>query len=140
MDKTILNEYIDACALIRETELDIARLQKRKRTIVTGNVKGSMHDFPYAAAHFHVEGTPYTFSDDRQLRMEEKLLEERKVRAEEIKTRVEAWMNDIPTRMQRIIRYHFFEGLSWETTADKMGKKATGNSVRKEFERFLEKN
>lgn len=140
MDKTILNEYIDACALIKETEQDIVRLQKRKKTIVIGNVKGSMNDFPYAATHFHVEGIPYTYSDDRQLRVEEKLLEERKNRAEEIKTQVEAWMNTVPIRMQRIIRYHFFEDLGWEQTADRIGRKATGESVKKEFYRFMKEN
>lgn len=137
MNKTILGEYTDACELIKETEQDIARLRKRKQTIVTGSVKGSMNDFPYAETHFKVEGTPYTYSDDLRLRREEKLLEERKDNAEKIKTEVEAWMNTIPVRMQRIIRYKFFEGLSWEQAADRMGKKSTGDSLRKEFEKFM---
>lgn len=140
MNKEILNDYIDACALVEETEKDIARLQRRKQTIVTGNVKGSMNDFPYAETHFKVSGTAYTYSDDRQLRMEEKLLEDRKANAERIKLDVEQWMITIPMRMQRIIRYRFFEELSWEQAAAKIGKKATGESLRKEFERFLEKN
>ena len=140
MNKEILNDYIDACALVEETEKDIARLQRRKQTIVTGNVKGSMNDFPYAETHFKVSGTAYTYSDDRQLRMEEKLLEDRKANAERIKLDVEQWMITIPMRMQRIIRSRFFEELSWEQAAAKIGKKATGESLRKEFERFLEKN
>lgn len=140
MNKTILTEYTDACELIKETEQDIARLRKRKQTIVTGSVKGSMNDFPYAETHFKVEGTPYTYSDDIRLRTEEKLLEERKENAKEIKTEVEAWMNTIPVRMQRIIRYKFFEGLSWEQTADRIGKKVTGESVKKEYQRFMKEN
>ena len=99
-----------------------------------------MNDFPYAETHFKVSGTAYTYSDDRQLRMEEKLLEDRKANAERIKLDVEQWMITIPMRMQRIIRYRFFEELSWEQAAAKIGKKATGESLRKEFERFLEKN
>lgn len=59
MNKEVLRDYIDACALVKETQKDIARLQKRKRTIVTGNVKGSMNDFPYAETHFKVAGTAY---------------------------------------------------------------------------------
>lgn len=140
MTKQILMDYIDACELIKETEEDIARLRKRKQTIVTGSVKGSMNDFPYAETHFKVEGTPYTYSDDMRLRTEEKLLEERKENAKEIKIEVEAWMNTIPVRMQRIIRYKFFEKLSWEQTADRMGKKYTGDSLRKEFEKFMKDN
>ncbi len=76
MNKEILSEYIDACELIKETEQDITRLQRRKTTIVTGSVKGSMNDFPYAETHFKVEGMPYTYSDDVRLRAEEKLLED----------------------------------------------------------------
>lgn len=137
MDKAILNDYVDACRLIEETEKDINRLQVRKKTIVTGSVKGSMTDFPYAETHFKIAGAQYTYSDDRQLRMEEKLLEERKQKAEEAKMQVEEWMNTIPVRMQRIIRHRFFEGLSWEETAIKIGRKATGDGIRKEFDRFL---
>lgn len=137
MNKEILSDYIDACALVKETQKDIARLQKRKRTIVTGNVKGSMNDFPYAETHFKVEGTPYTYSDDVRIRAEEVLLHERQQKAEEVKLAVEEWMTGIPMRMQRIIRHHFFDGLSWEETANRMGRKATGESMRKEFERFM---
>lgn len=137
LNKEILNEYVDACELIKETEKDIARLQRRMQTIVTGNVKGSMHDFPYAETHFKVEGAPYTYSDDTRLRAEEALLVERKKNAEEIKTLVEQWMNSIPMRMQRIIRYRFFEGLSWEQAADKIGRNTTGESIKKEFQRFM---
>lgn len=138
IDKGILNEYIDACELIKETEKDIIKLRRRRNTVVTGSVKGSMHDYPYAETHFKVEGTPYSYSDDVRLRAEEKLLEERKANAEKIKVLVEQWMNTIPIRMQRIIRYRVFEEMSWEQVAEKMGRKATGESVRKEFDRFME--
>lgn len=140
MNKAILDEYIDACELIKETEKDIARLQRRKQTIVTGNVKGSMHDFPYAETHFKVSGTAHTYADDKQLRMVEKLLKERKAKAEVLKAEVEAWMNTIPMRMQRIIRYRFFENLRWEQVAAKMDKRATGDSIRMEFQRFMREN
>lgn len=140
MNKEILSDYIDACALVKETQKDIARLQKRKRTIVTGNVKGSMNDFPYAETHFKVEGTPYTYSDDVRIRAEEVLLHERQQKAEEVKLAVEEWMTGIPMRMQRIIRYHFFDGLSWEETAERIGRKATGESIKKEFQRFMGKS
>ncbi len=137
VDKKILEQYVDACELLRETERDIERLQRRRKTIMTGSVKGSMHDFPYAETHFKIEGTPFTYSDDARLRTEEKLLEERKAAAEEIKLHVEQWMNSIPVRMQRIIRYKFFEGLSWERVADRIGRKATGDSIRMEFNNFM---
>ena len=114
VDKKILEQYVDACEMIRETEQDIKRLKRKRQTIATGSVKGSMNDFPYAETHFKIEGTSFTYTDDTQLRMEEKLLERRrKAQSEEIKLQVEQWMNGIPVRMQRIIRYKFFEGMSW---------------------------
>lgn len=136
MDKTILQEYIDACELIRETEEDIRRLRRKKQTVIQTNVKGSNPEFPYQEQHFRVQGTAITYEEDGRLRTEEKLLEERKARAEEVKLQVEEWMLTIPMRMQRIIRFKIFQGLSWEEVAVRMGRKATGDGVRMEFERF----
>ena len=46
-------------------------------------------------------------------------------------------MLTIPARMQRIVRYRYLEGLSWEQVAARMGRGATADGVRKELERFL---
>ncbi len=137
MDKSVLSDYIDACELIKETEKDIKRLKKKRSTIMQTNVSGSNPDFPYQPQHFQIEGTTFTYKDDKQLRIEEMLLVERKKKAEKVKVDVEAWMNTIPMRMQRVIKYKFFEGLSWEQVANRMGKKATCESVKKEFQRFM---
>ena len=138
MDKKILNDYIDACALVKETEEDIRRLKKKKKTVIQTNVKGSNPSFPYQAQHFKVQGTAFTYLDDSSLRMEEKLLEQRKESAEKIKRQVEEWMLTIPIRMQRIIRYKIFEERTWERVATLLHARS-GESVRKEFERFMEK-
>ena len=140
MDKKILNNYIDACALVKETEKDIRRLKKKRKTVIQTNVKGSNPSFPYQEQHFKVQGMTFTYQDDGNLRMEEKLLEQRKENAEKIKKQVEEWMLTIPIRMQRIIRYKVFEEMTWEQTAAKIGRKATGESVKKEFQRFMEKS
>lgn len=140
MDKKILNDYIDACALVKETEADIRRLRKKRKTVIQTNVRGSNPSFPYQEQHFKVQGTTFTYQDDGNLRLEEKLLEQRKENAEKIKKQVEEWLLTIPIRMQRIIRYKIFEEMTWEQTAVKMGRKATGESVKKEFQRFMEKN
>lgn len=137
MDKKILNDYIDACRLIKETEADICRLKKKRKTVIQTNVKGSNPRFPYQEQHFKVQGTAFTYQDDGNLRLEEMLLEQRRENAEKIKRQVEEWMLTIPIRMQRIIRYKIFEEMTWEQTAAKIGRKATGDSVRMEFERFM---
>lgn len=140
LNKSILQEYMDACELIKETECDIQKLNRRRCTIIHDSVKGSMNGFPYTESRFHMEGSPYTYQDDIRLRMQKKLLEERKADAERIKTEVESWMNHIPARMQRIVRYRYLEGLSWQQVAAKMGRKATESGIKKEFERFMKKN
>lgn len=141
MDKHILNQYIDACALVKETEEDIRKLQKRRQTIVQGVVKGSMQNFPYTKKNFHIEGVPYSVvQNPGALEMEEKLLEERKAAAETIKQQVEVWMSSLPMRMQRIIRYKVFEGMTWAQVAVKMGRKATEESVKKEYQRLMKEN
>ena len=137
MEKQILMEYIDACELIRETEQDIQRLKRKKSETVQGSVKGSNPDFPYQEQHFHVGGTAYTYADDTRLRLEETILRERRENASNIKIKVEQYMNTIPVRMQRIIRYKYFEGMSWEQVADRIGRMATGDSVRMEVDRFF---
>ena len=137
MDKQILNDYIEACALIKEIETEIRKLKKKRKTVIQTNVSGSNPEFPYNPQHFKVEGTTFTYIDDGKLRFEEKLLEEHKARAEEIKLQVEQWMLTIPLRMQRIIRFRVFQKLSWEEVAVKMGRNATEGSVKMEFQRFM---
>lgn len=136
--KTILEQYVDACKLVEETEEDIRRLNKKRKTIIQTNVSGSNPEFPYQEQHFKIQGTAFTFRDDRKLRMEEKLLEERKVNAQSIKEQVEMFMNSLPPRMQRIVRFKIFQKLSWEDTAKRMGRNATGESIKKEFQRYFE--
>lgn len=134
MDKTILSQYIDACSLVQETEEDIRKLKRRQQIVVQEVVKGSMPDFPYTAKKFHVSGTDVNID---RLNTEENRLKKRKARAEETKIQVETWLETIPLRMQRIIRHRFFEGMTWGQVAIRMGRKASADSVRLEFERFI---
>ncbi len=137
MDKTILQDYVDACELVKETEAEIHKLNRKKKTVIQTNVKGSMHEFPYVEQHFKVQGTTFTVKDDSHLRYEEKLLERQKANAEQVKLQVEEWMLTLPSRMQRIVKYRYLEGLAWEKVAIKMGRKATADSVRMELNNFL---
>lgn len=137
MNKEILQEYIDACELVKETEKDIIKLNQKKKTIIQTNVEGSSRDFPYIKQHFKIQGTAFNVKDGSRLRYEEGLLEQRKESAEKIKLQVEEWMLTIPARMQRIVRYRFFEENTWEQVAEKIGRRASGESVRKEFENFF---
>ena len=141
MDKGILEQYIDACELVKETEEQIRRLKNNRKTVVVDTVKGSMHDFPFAPKSFKVTGIAHdVVADPGQLDREEAILQERLQNAERIKHDVEIWMNSISVRMQRIIRYKIFEKMTWEQVARRLGRRATEESVRKEYNRFFEEN
>lgn len=139
MDRKILAEYIDACMLLKETEKEIEKLERKRTPAILGKVKGSNQDFPYEARSFTISGTEFDYEDDKQLRVKKEILEERRKKAEEVKLEVEKWMNTIPMRMQRIVKYKFFEGMTWEEVAAKISRNSTGDSVKKEVQRFLKK-
>lgn len=137
MDKKILNDYIDACAVIRETEAEIRKLEK-KRKLVQDKVTGSNPEWPYEPRAFSLGGTVETVADANRLNFEKHILEMQKEDAEALKDQVEEWMKGIPFRMQRIIRYKIFKELTWEEAATLIHARS-GESVRKEFERFMDK-
>lgn len=137
MNKKILEQYIDACAQIRETEAEIKKLKKERKTFAQDIVKSSNKDFPYQQVRAHVEGTSYLIQDSASLAKQKKILAKRKKQAERIRQQVEEWMLTIPIRMQRIIRMRFFEGKTWQQVAESMGRSSSEYSVKKEFERFM---
>ena len=138
MNKNILNDYIDACKFIEETEKEIKRLRKNKKVVID-KVKGSNPEFPYEPRSFGVAGTTETYVNADALRYEEQLLETQKKEAEDLKAQVDEWMKTIPYRMQRIINYKIFKEMTWEETAKLMGRNATADSVRMEYNNFMKK-
>ena len=133
--KEILNDYVDACELVRETEDDIKVLQNEESMMTSEKVKGSMEEYPYIETSFNIKG-----ADERQvehLRRKRMILNERKAKAESIRLQALEVINQAPTRIQRIIRYRCMEKLTWKEVAEKMDMRTTEKSVQKEFERFL---
>lgn len=137
MDKSILYQYIDACELVKDTEREIEQIRRHRREIVTDKVKMSDYDFPFGQISYTIRGIPYDAQDQKALERQEQILEERKAAAEVIKLQVEEWLSTVPPRMQRIIRYKVFEGMTWAQVAVRMGRKNTENGLKKEFERFM---
>lgn len=86
--RDILEAYVDACALVKETEEDIRRLGKRET--VHDRVKGSNPDFPYQPQNFRLYGTvasPIEYG--ASLEREKELLRQRRENAERIKIQAE---------------------------------------------------
>ena len=139
MDKEILKQYIDACELVKEAKEDIRKLKKNRKRIEQDRVTGSAHEFPYTKKSYHIEGLAYPIvKDPDELDRREEILKTRIQNAERIKREVDAWMLTIPQRMQRIIRYRIFEEMPWGEVAIKMGRRATADSVKKEYQRFMD--
>ena len=139
MDKEILKQYIDACELVKEAKEDIRKLKKNRKRIEQDRVTGSAHEFPYTKKSYHIEGLAYPIvKDPDELDRREEILKTRIQNAERIKREVDAWMLTIPQRMQRIIRYKIFEELTWNEVAERMGRKATELSIKKEYQRFMD--
>ena len=138
MDKSILYQYIDACELVKDTEREIEQIRRHRWEIVTDKVKMSDYDFPFGQISYTIRGIPYDAQDQKALERQEQILEERKAAAEVIKLQVEEWLSIVPPRMQRIIKYKIFEGMTWGEVAVRMGRKATADGVRVEFQRFME--
>lgn len=137
MDKSILAQYIDACALWEMAEADLREIRRKKQMIVQDSVKGSMHDFPYSGKTFHLEGIEDETETADQERYQEELAQKRKEAAQAIRVQVDEWMLTLPPRMQRIVRYKVFDRLTWGQVAKKLGRKATADSVRMEFQRII---
>lgn len=135
VDKKVIYEYEDAKMLIKETEKDIKN-HKRTRT-VQDKVKGSNPEFPYQGQSFNISGRISTYLSEKDIDEEEKILEERRAKASELKLMAEKVMNAAPMRIQRIIRFKVMKGMTWEETAEKM-KAKSGESIRKEFRKWMD--
>lgn len=137
MEFLTLLDYIDACELIKETEEDIRKM--RSKDFMIDKVRGSNPEFPYQAQSFSISGIVENCFNESDIKKEMLLLQQRKKNANRIKREVDTWINTIPIRMQRIIRYRVFERLSWNEVADKMGRNATADSIRMEYFNFIKK-
>lgn len=133
MDKLVLNDYVDACEYIKQLESEIEKLQRE--SIVVDKVTGSANDFPFQPTSFRIEGRSARATLKIKSRID--MLAAQRDSAEELKQEVEEWMSTIPFRMRRIVKCRFFDGMSWEDTAMTISKKRSGESVKKEFQRFM---
>lgn len=133
MNKNIFKDYIDACELEKELEERIRKLEEEG--IAHDVVSGSNPEHPYQAQHFHVEGAVQQV--DRNVEWENLKRQQEKVK--QIRQQVEEEIEKASVRIQRIIRYKFFEGATWEEVASRLGRKSSGESVRKEFNSYLKK-
>ena len=67
MDRRMLDQYIDACELIRETEEEILNLESMQMRVVQDSVRGSNPEYPYEQRRFKIEGVELQYIDSIRL-------------------------------------------------------------------------
>lgn len=145
MDKDILVQYTD----LQEEIRDIRRRAERARGqmermetegTVLDAVKGTRQDGTFGS--IRIEGFPYADYEKRRRSLQSYLLKlaEMEEKLLELTNQAEEYINSIEdSRMRRIVQYRIMDRLSWYEVADRMGGKATSDSCKKYFERFLKK-
>ena len=138
MNKDILQQYADACALLDETKEDLRQLKEDAKRVLNDSVKGSNPEFPYQPMSFHVSGIGVTiYNDSEKIRQTEQLLEERKRKLSELKLQVEYFINEAPPRIGRVIRLRYLKRKTWEQVAAYTGY-GSPDAARIALDRFLE--
>ena len=137
MQRSLLEEYLDACDLIEETERDLARVKAEFEHAAVDSVKGSNQNFPYEPRVFRIEGVSYgEYKNPDEVRQVESLLKERRKIAKQKRLAVDAWMNTIPSRIARIVRMKYFKGMTWAQVSRSLGY-LSPDAARMELYRFM---
>ena len=137
MDKEILKQYIDACEQVKEAKEDILRLKKNRKKIVQDRVSDRRMSFRIPPRVSTSRGLSYpVVKDPDELDRREAILQERLQKAEEISAR---WSMDAHNSAEDAADHPVsnFEELPWGEVAIKMGRRATADSVRMEYLRFM---
>jgi len=140
MDKSILVQYCDIRAEVKDLEQRISTCENQRSKIVVDNVRGSSAEFPYVEHNFVIEGVA-AYRPNATLNKNKKMLKVSYEKLLEIKTNVEEYIEKIPySRIRRIFRYRYIDDKNWTQIGHMMGGNSTVHSVRMEHNRFLEKN
>lgn len=146
MDKQILVQYIDLKAEIEDLEQLISKTRKaivikeEKNGQVSDYVKGTRRDGTYGG--IHIAGYPYQECEglkDFMIQRGKKLATFRD-KLMELTNEVDDFINELnDTRMRRMLRYKYFDGLSWVQVAHRIGGNCSADSCRNCVDRFLGK-
>ena len=143
ISKEILIQYSDLQEEVKEVR---ERIVKTERQIAKIEEEGSVIDTVTGGSgnnqHFKIEGFPYP-----EYNRKKTLLYARKATLASLEMELLETLNQVEefiasvadSRMRRIVNFRFIENLSWNQTAHRIGGNATADSIRMEFNRFMEK-
>lgn len=135
--KDKLNQLNDIRKEISELDYKIKKLEKEGFKLAA--VQESRKKPPFGKHDIIIEAqSPET----KELMSKYKsMLQQRLKKLLEIEIEIESFINTLPTaRLQRIFEYKCIDNYSWQKIAFIIGGKATKESIKKEYQRFLQNN
>lgn len=143
ISKEILIQYSDLQEEVKEVRERIERTERQIAKIEEdGKVIDTVSGGSGGIQHFKIEGFPYPeYSRKKTLLYARKAtLASLEMELLETLNQVEEFIASVDdSRMRRIITLRFNDNLSWFKVAERIGGNATADSVRMEFNRFMEK-
>lgn len=125
MDKSILEQYTELKKEIEDEERRIRKLEMELENlcVVRDTVTGSRPDLTIGP--ISVKG--YPFPEERRkkmsLAMRKKRREEKKAELEEMVVKVEEYIDSVRnSKIRRIMRLKYIDGLTWKQVANEMNK------------------
>lgn len=144
MKKDILIQYCDLQQEISELQERKAKLEKQFKSFVDGSTVTDMVTGGVGGIqHFKIEGFPIVAYNRARNALQKNIqrIENKYTELLELQNETEEYIESIEdSRMRRIVRMRFIDKLSWFKVACRIGGNATADSVRMEFNRFIEKN
>lgn len=143
ISKNILVQYADLQKECKEVREKIEKLEDQISKIESeGSVIDKVSGGMGGIQSFRIEGFPYPeYSRKKTLLYARKAtLSELEMELLETLNEVEEFISSVnDSHLRRIINLRVVEGLPWNKVADRIGGNNTEDSVRKAFERFMEK-
>lgn len=141
MTKDILAQYCDLKEEVKDLRRRIENIQRvldrmESEGLVADTVKGGYG----GKQRYTIRGFPYADYSRRKstLRRYQTRLETAEERLLELTNEVEDYIQSLDdSRIRRILRYRFLDNLTWRQVAYRMGGRATEDSIKKEFQRFM---
>lgn len=144
MTKDVLRQYVDLLREADEVRDRISRTEKElQRIIDEGEVTDMVRGGEGGIQHFSITGFPI-----RDFSKKRTLLRNRKIMLLSLESEIEETLNDVYEFItqidnsfdRRIVSLRIIDKMTWRQIAQALGGNNTEDSVRKYFERFLEKN
>ncbi len=134
--KECLIQYCDVKTEVGNLEKRISDLEKENSKYSI--VQASSLEPPYCLQEIKINHT--NFKKAKELEKQKCILDQRYIKLLELQTKVEEEISKLPTsRLRMIFEFKYIDNLSWQQVAWRIGNKATEDSVKKEYYRYLEK-